>query len=91
MTLSCIHVYVLSRTSISARNRQTGVLGHQTKDKAMAALQNCPLLDDLAEWTHWELVFQPELGGLKEFVQKYGGVYQLPVTGQFYLVLNVIT
>ena len=61
--------------------RQVGILGHQTREQALACLQTCPLLDDLAEWSHWALVFEPELGGLKDFVQKYGGIHSLTITG----------
>lgn len=57
-------------------------MGHQTKERALACLQNCPLLEDLADWSHWDLVFQPELGPLKDFVQKYGGVHTMNVTGR---------
>ena len=53
---------------------KVGILGHQTKDAAKLCLHNCPLLEDMAVWSQWALVFEPELGKLKNFVQKYGGV-----------------
>ena len=61
--------------------RQVGVLGTREKEHAISCLQNCPLLEDVAEWSHWELVFQPEMGPLKDFVQKHGGIHNLSVTG----------
>ncbi|XP_053402751.1 uncharacterized protein LOC123550539 [Mercenaria mercenaria] len=53
---------------------KVGILGHQTRDAAKICLHNCPLLENMADWSQWGLVFEPELGKLKDFVQKYGGV-----------------
>ncbi|XP_053389616.1 uncharacterized protein LOC128552593 [Mercenaria mercenaria] len=53
---------------------KVGILGHQTRDAAKICLHNCPLLENMADWSQWSLVFEPELGKLKDFVQKYGGV-----------------
>ena len=58
-----------------------GIAGHKSKEQALACLQQCPLLTDLAQWSAWQLVFQPELGELKDFIQKYGGVHTASVTG----------
>ncbi|CAG2243868.1 unnamed protein product [Mytilus edulis] len=58
-----------------------GMLGHQTKEAALACLHNCPLLEDMEIWSHWSLVFEPELGKLKDFIQKYGGTNTIPVDG----------
>ncbi|XP_021342125.1 uncharacterized protein LOC110442712 isoform X2 [Mizuhopecten yessoensis] len=52
---------------------QVGILGHQARETALACLHNCPLLEDLADWSQWALVFEPEHGKLKDFLQKYGG------------------
>ena len=52
--------------------RTVGVLGPTNREKALVCLQNCPLLHDLTEWSHWDLVFKPELGDLKDFIRKYG-------------------
>ena len=59
---------------LSSLNSKVGILGHQTRDAAMFCLHNCPLLENLADWSEWGLVFEPEMGKLKDFVQKYGGV-----------------
>ena len=45
-----------------------GVLGHQSKQDALSRLKEAPLLEDLAEWSHWELVFQPQFGKLSDFL-----------------------
>ena len=47
-----------------------GVLGHQTRDDALEILQKAPLLKDLTEWSHWELVYKPQLGNLSDFLYK---------------------
>ena len=57
------------------------MLGHQTKEAALACLHNCPLMVDIAIWSHWSLVFEPEFGKLKDFIQKYGGSHTIPVDG----------
>ena len=81
--------YPYSSSLTSAGTRQVGILGHQTREAALACLQNCPLVADLADWSHWSLVFEPELGPLKEFVQKYGRVHSATVTGRLFLELSV--
>ncbi|KAH3734109.1 hypothetical protein DPMN_040549, partial [Dreissena polymorpha] len=60
---------------------KVGILGHQTRDAAKICLHTCPLLEDMAAWSQWGLVFEPELGKLKDFVQKYGGVSTKTVEG----------
>ena len=49
-------------------SKSVGVLGHQSKDEALNRLQDVPLLEDLSEWTHWQLVFQPQFGSLSDFL-----------------------
>ncbi|MCI4384121.1 hypothetical protein PGIGA_G00034980 [Pangasianodon gigas] len=48
-----------------------GLLGDVSREQAVASLLSAPLLEDLAEWSQWELVFQPNHGPLKHFVDKY--------------------
>uniref|UniRef100_A0A8W8JQP2 Protein NO VEIN C-terminal domain-containing protein n=1 Tax=Magallana gigas TaxID=29159 RepID=A0A8W8JQP2_MAGGI len=60
---------------------QTGILGHQTKEAALACLENCPLLENMAEWSQWTLVFEPQLGKLRDFIQKYGECQTWPLEG----------
>ena len=61
---------------------KVGMLGHQTKEAAKICLHNCPLLEDLAEWSQWSLVFEPEHGKLKDFIQKYGGLTTINIEGR---------
>jgi len=61
--------------------RRAGLLGHVTRENALVCLQNCPLLEDLAAWSHWSDVFQPVLKDLKDFVEKHGRVYQCTALG----------
>lgn len=51
-----------------------GLLGDVSREQAMASLLSAPLLEDLAEWSQWELVFQPNHGPLKHFIDKYCGM-----------------
>lgn len=48
-----------------------GLLGDVSREQAIASLLSAPLLEDLAEWSQWELVFQPNHGPLKHFIDKY--------------------
>ncbi|XP_065109604.1 uncharacterized protein [Paramisgurnus dabryanus] len=54
-----------------------GLLGEVSRDQALASLLSAPLLQDLEEWSHWELVFQPNHGPLKDFIDKYCGKTRL--------------
>ncbi|XP_053540833.1 uncharacterized protein wu:fj29h11 isoform X2 [Ictalurus punctatus] len=48
-----------------------GLLGDVSREQAIASLLSAPLLEDLAEWSQWELVFQLNHGPLKHFIDKY--------------------
>ena len=65
--------------------RSVGVLGEQSRDTALLCLHNCPLLGDLEAWSHWNLVFKPQHGDLKDFVQKYGKLHNMTHTGTYQL------
>ena len=73
-------MFVFTRIA-SMKQRKVGIMGSQTRERAFACLENCPLLEDIAEWAHWDLVFKPELGLLKDFLQKYGGTRTHTVSG----------
>lgn len=66
-------------------SKAVGVLGHQSMEEALKRLQDAPLLEDLGEWTHWQLVFQPQFGSLSDFLlstekgRSKGGVTALEV------------
>lgn len=47
-----------------------GVLGHQSREDALSCLQRAPLLENLKQWSHWELVYQPQHGPLEAFLQQ---------------------
>lgn len=49
-----------------------GRLGEMSKAQALASLLSCPLLEDLSEWSQWELIFKP-LGSLKDFIERNAG------------------
>ncbi|XP_064610417.1 uncharacterized protein LOC135474759 [Liolophura sinensis] len=71
-----------SRQFTGSGQTHVGLLGHQTKESARLCLNNCPLMEDMEAWSNWSLVFEPELGTLKEFVQKYGGLKQFQLEGE---------
>ncbi|XP_043085921.1 protein NO VEIN [Puntigrus tetrazona] len=54
-----------------------GLLGEVSCDQARASLLSAPLLQDLEDWSQWELVFQPNHGPLKDFIDKYCGKTEL--------------
>ncbi|CAH1791177.1 unnamed protein product [Owenia fusiformis] len=57
--------------------KKVGLFGQITKDDALICLNNCPLLEDLEEWSNWNIAFEPELGTLKTFVDKYSGIHAI--------------
>ena len=60
-----------------------GALGHKTRDEALSCLSRAPLLEDLASWSHWDLVFQPQHGDLAKFIEEEGpccGLHVLEVS-----------
>lgn len=79
---------ILYETALSGKTsepvrgkREVGMLGSQSREAALACLQSCPLLEDLGKWSHWSLVFEPQHGTLKDFLQKFGGVYTHTMDG----------
>ena len=50
------------------------MFGSQRVDSALLCLQSAPLLEDLAEWSHWTMVFEPEHGDLKAFLERNLGM-----------------
>uniref|UniRef100_A0A3B4U8I9 Wu:fj29h11 n=1 Tax=Seriola dumerili TaxID=41447 RepID=A0A3B4U8I9_SERDU len=60
-----------------------GRLGEMSKAQALASLLSCPLLEDLSEWSQWDLIFKPIHGSLKEFIERHAantGLEALEVT-----------
>ncbi|XP_029102419.1 uncharacterized protein LOC108939853 isoform X1 [Scleropages formosus] len=52
-----------------------GLLGQVTVEQAVSSLLSAPLLEDLAEWSQWELVFQEQHGLLKHFIEKQSATH----------------
>jgi hypothetical protein len=57
-------------TNIQDPKQGVGVLGHQSIEDALGCLQRAPLLEDLKQWSHWELVYQPQHGPLDTFLER---------------------
>ena len=49
---------------------ETGSLGHFKKEDVIACLDAAPLLEDLALWSNWDQVFEPQFGDIKSFLSK---------------------
>ena len=56
-----------------------GALGDKTREEALSCLCRAPLLDDLASWSHWDQLFNPQHGELAGFVEKEGSEVGLHV------------
>ena len=56
--------------SLQESKQGVGILGHQSREDALSCLQKAPLLEDLKQWSHWELVYQPQHGRLERFLQQ---------------------
>ena len=54
---------------LSNAYQDAGAIGHLTKQDAIRCLQSAPLLENLATWSCWNPVFEPQFGGLKSFVE----------------------
>ncbi|KAJ8246365.1 hypothetical protein GJAV_G00266920 [Gymnothorax javanicus] len=59
------------RDSRGSAEEKVGLLGPVSRDDAVAILVSAPLLEDLAEWANWELVFEPQHGPLKDFMERH--------------------
>ena len=59
-----------SKDTLKESRQGVGVLGHQSREDAIDCLQRAPLLEDLGEWSHWEMVFQSQYGKLEDFLQR---------------------
>ncbi|XP_067859939.1 uncharacterized protein wu:fj29h11 isoform X2 [Heptranchias perlo] len=77
-----------SSYSSTDSSRSVGLLGDLSKESALSCLLNAPLLEDLAEWSQWELVFEPQHGSLKDFIEKHCGKKAAQLSVENSAVLN---
>ena len=61
---------------------QRRLLGPKTPNDALLYLKQAPLLEDLASWSHWDLVFASSLGDITMFLNTHakGSVYALELS-----------
>ncbi|KAM6963611.1 uncharacterized protein LKV04_019674 [Tautogolabrus adspersus] len=59
-----------SKPSAESGGEAVGRLGEVSKEQALSSLLCCPLLEDLSEWSQWELVFKAHHGPLKDFIER---------------------
>lgn len=76
MSVAFILLSFTSMNSTEGGFESVGRLGEMSKDQALASLLSCPLLEDLSEWSQWELIFKPLHGSLKEFIEKNAGRHE---------------
>ncbi|XP_077481497.1 uncharacterized protein LOC144092518 isoform X3 [Stigmatopora argus] len=82
--------------SCSAKSgcEEVGPLGEMSMVQALASLQSCPLLDNLSEWSQWDLIFKPRHGSLKDFINTNAantGLAALEVAPGFLLRITTST
>ncbi|XP_077481496.1 uncharacterized protein LOC144092518 isoform X2 [Stigmatopora argus] len=73
---------------------EVGPLGEMSMVQALASLQSCPLLDNLSEWSQWDLIFKPRHGSLKDFINTNAantGLAALEVAPGFLLRITTST
>ncbi|KAL0984014.1 hypothetical protein UPYG_G00135910 [Umbra pygmaea] len=71
----CYEVSLLPRdtssiSGVGEAQQAVGLLGDISQSQALFCLLSCPLLDDLVQWSQWELVFRPHHGSIKDFIDK---------------------
>nr|XP_032823228.1 protein NO VEIN-like isoform X2 [Petromyzon marinus] len=59
-----------SRQDFLLERVTVGLQGDVGEEQALRCLLGAPLLEDLATWSHWELLFEPQLGALKKFIER---------------------
>uniref|UniRef100_A0A8C8GLA8 HTH OST-type domain-containing protein n=1 Tax=Oncorhynchus tshawytscha TaxID=74940 RepID=A0A8C8GLA8_ONCTS len=57
-------------SSVGEAQQTVGILGEVSQTQALSCLLSCPLLDELGQWSQWELVFRPRHGPLKDFIDR---------------------
>ncbi|XP_074518878.1 uncharacterized protein LOC141784855 isoform X2 [Halichoeres trimaculatus] len=58
------------KSSVDVGSEAVGCLGEMLKEQALSSLLCCPLLEDMSEWSQWDLVFKPRHGSLKDFIER---------------------
>ncbi|XP_029311722.1 uncharacterized protein LOC115024372 isoform X2 [Cottoperca gobio] len=83
-----------SKSSTEGGCEAVGHLGEMSKVQALASLLSCPLLEDLSEWSQWELIFKPLHGSLRDFIERNAadtGLAALEVTPGLLLRITTLT
>ena len=66
----------------SCKPQGAGILGWQPPERALQCLLSCPVLGDLAKYSHWNDVFAPSQGSLRDFVSTKAEALALPSNTQ---------
>lgn len=68
---------IVCGASGAANTQGAGILGWQTSERALQCLLSCPVLGDLAKYSHWNDVFAPSQGSVRDFISDKAGSSQL--------------
>lgn len=67
----------------------TGSLGHFKKEDVISCLDAAPLLENLAVWSNWDQVFEPQFGDIKSFLSKQDKIQALDVSRDEFLKISL--
>ena len=67
----------------------TGSLGHFTKEDVISCLDAAPLLENLARWSNWDRVFEPQFGDMKSFLSKQDKIQVLDISRDEFLKISL--
>ncbi|GCC17061.1 hypothetical protein chiPu_0017434 [Chiloscyllium punctatum] len=71
-----------------SNSSSVGLLGDLSQEQALSCLLNAPLLEDLAEWSQWETIFEAQHGSLKDFIERHCGKKAAHLSLESSAVLN---
>ncbi|XP_043571064.1 protein NO VEIN isoform X1 [Chiloscyllium plagiosum] len=74
--------------SSHSNSSSVGLLGDLSEEQALSCLLNAPLLEDLAEWSQWETIFEAQHGSLKDFIERHCGKKAAHLSLESSAVLN---
>ena len=67
----------------------TGSLGHFRKEDVISCLDAAPLLENLALWSNWDQVFEPQFGDMKSFLSKQDKIQVLDISRNEFLKISL--
>ena len=87
--MNCGYDSSSSSNETSDGDEASAALGCFTKEQAISCLRSAPLLENLAKWSCWDIVFAPEFGDLKKFLMKCEDVCAIETPSNELLKINL--